>query len=433
MMVIILLPSAITIAIADESAETYLEARFNEAVSRGWIQGFPDGTLQPNAYITRAQFIALLDNALQLPESNASTIFSDVSPDDWFYDTLIKYQLYARVNATVAGIGNARELVYSDTFHANRYVTREYAVYVLSNMVDAQGEPLFWLLTANPVGMRPPRLSHSPTPSLATITHTNVTRAEAAVIVLRFYELLTTERVVLSSESSPSFLMSDSLYVFAPTTSSSRMYGNLARWIFNGYPSYPRFATHIRVFDFDDALIAIDAIGNSNIRSIPTFAIDDSNIHSIPTELAPYRHTYSTRWDFDLFHFQQVHNGIPVYLTDPARVVVYVHRYNRTVVHIYDNFHGFARNVSHTTPTLPRAEAMQIALTETTAISRMYYLTPEWVSERGIDATLIVWVGHPSRLAWRVTITNTGVGTIIDAHNGEVLDNFQPPPLGSHR
>jgi hypothetical protein len=48
------------------------------------LQGFPNGTFQPDASVTRAQFVTMLVRTLGLPVGAGTTGFSDVPADAWF-------------------------------------------------------------------------------------------------------------------------------------------------------------------------------------------------------------------------------------------------------------------------------------------------------------------------------------------------------------
>lgn len=49
------------------------------------VQGVSDNRFNPEGKITRAEFAALLNRALKLPEPTNKASFTDVSPSDWFY------------------------------------------------------------------------------------------------------------------------------------------------------------------------------------------------------------------------------------------------------------------------------------------------------------------------------------------------------------
>ena len=78
------------------------------------VSGYPDGTFQPNSNITRAEFCAMLVNALGLSASETEVSFTDVSPSDWYYSpvsTAVSADL-------VSGMGNG-------AFAPNAPITRE--------------------------------------------------------------------------------------------------------------------------------------------------------------------------------------------------------------------------------------------------------------------------------------------------------------------
>lgn len=63
------------------------------AEKMGWIKGYPDGTFRPDATITRAEMVTMINRALgRLPSSEdrlvsvyKMTTFPDCTPNDWFY------------------------------------------------------------------------------------------------------------------------------------------------------------------------------------------------------------------------------------------------------------------------------------------------------------------------------------------------------------
>ena len=56
----------------------------------GWIKGFEDGTYRPDAYITRAQAMTMINRVLnRIPEENSDlpagmNTWPDCNPGDWF-------------------------------------------------------------------------------------------------------------------------------------------------------------------------------------------------------------------------------------------------------------------------------------------------------------------------------------------------------------
>ena len=68
-------------------AKAYIE----RAAELGWISGFQDGTFRPDAYITRAQAVTMINRMLnRLPEDPSDllpgmNVWPDCKPGDWFY------------------------------------------------------------------------------------------------------------------------------------------------------------------------------------------------------------------------------------------------------------------------------------------------------------------------------------------------------------
>ncbi|MEA5083216.1 MAG: S-layer homology domain-containing protein [Lachnospiraceae bacterium] len=67
----------------------------NSAAIKGWISGYPDGTFHPDAYISRAEAITLINAVLGrqvskdglLPEAK---YWSDNTPDKWYYEAVME-------------------------------------------------------------------------------------------------------------------------------------------------------------------------------------------------------------------------------------------------------------------------------------------------------------------------------------------------------
>lgn len=76
-------------AIAQENrftdvSQNYWAAKFiNDLVRRNIIAGFPDGTFQPDAPVTRAQFAAMVTKAFQKADVRSEASFVDVSSNYW--------------------------------------------------------------------------------------------------------------------------------------------------------------------------------------------------------------------------------------------------------------------------------------------------------------------------------------------------------------
>ncbi|GIP34179.1 cadherin-like beta sandwich domain-containing protein [Paenibacillus sp. J2TS4] len=57
--------------------------------SKNIVSGYEDGTFKPDRAITRAEFVTILVNALNLEGSTSNTSFSDVTVGDWYYEAVV--------------------------------------------------------------------------------------------------------------------------------------------------------------------------------------------------------------------------------------------------------------------------------------------------------------------------------------------------------
>jgi uncharacterized repeat protein (TIGR02543 family) len=71
----------------------WAQGYINSAVEKGWVNGYPDNTFKPNQYITRAEFVTLVNNVLErrvhkediLPEAKQ---FPDLEIESWYYEAM---------------------------------------------------------------------------------------------------------------------------------------------------------------------------------------------------------------------------------------------------------------------------------------------------------------------------------------------------------
>jgi hypothetical protein len=93
----------------------------------GYVSGYPDGTFKPNNQITRAEFCAIMDKALNLTNyTQQMPTLTDVSSGDWFYGS-VESAVYAGI---VKGYGDG-------TFQPNAPISRQEIACVL---VQAMGK-----------------------------------------------------------------------------------------------------------------------------------------------------------------------------------------------------------------------------------------------------------------------------------------------------
>lgn len=80
---------------------------------RGVVNGKSDGVFEPESSVTRAEFVKMIVNALELTTENQPAEFDDVTPGDWFYDVVRTAAACGIVNGDGAG------------FNPNANITRE--------------------------------------------------------------------------------------------------------------------------------------------------------------------------------------------------------------------------------------------------------------------------------------------------------------------
>ncbi|TWT07047.1 hypothetical protein FQV26_04330 [Planococcus sp. CPCC 101016] len=90
-------------------------------IEKNIVQGFPNGSFQPNKNTTRAEAAKMLATALKIPASNKKTEYSDLSSDHWASSDIAA--------VTSAGLFNG----YADgTFKPNKNITRAEMAKVLA-------------------------------------------------------------------------------------------------------------------------------------------------------------------------------------------------------------------------------------------------------------------------------------------------------------
>lgn len=99
------------------------------AVTAGFIAGYEDRTFKPDQAVSRAEFITMVNNALQLRDENTvNLLFSDVRQTDWYYREIQK-ACYARY---VNGISD-------HSFMPKKSITRQEAAVMLSRFLPKSG------------------------------------------------------------------------------------------------------------------------------------------------------------------------------------------------------------------------------------------------------------------------------------------------------
>jgi len=102
-----------TVSFTDVSGH-WAAAQISEAVKKGIINGYVDGTFRPDGIVTRAEFAVMIGRALQLPAGGDIMVFADSGQiPEWAQDEIAK--------AVRAGIIRG----YTDqTFAPKRHISR---------------------------------------------------------------------------------------------------------------------------------------------------------------------------------------------------------------------------------------------------------------------------------------------------------------------
>ncbi len=107
----------------------WAEESITDAVTAGFIKGYEDGTFKPNKPVTRAEFVTMVNGALQLRDTyTVKLIFKDVNKTDWYYKDIQKASYAKYVNG-----------INSSTFAPEAKITRQEAASMLSRLLPKAG------------------------------------------------------------------------------------------------------------------------------------------------------------------------------------------------------------------------------------------------------------------------------------------------------
>lgn len=105
------------------------ESAIQKAVEAGFVQGYEDGSFKPNNAVKRAEFVSMVNKALQLSDENTlNLLYSDVKKTDWFY-TDIQKASYTRY---VSGVSET-------SFMPKKNITRQEAAAMLARILPNSG------------------------------------------------------------------------------------------------------------------------------------------------------------------------------------------------------------------------------------------------------------------------------------------------------
>lgn len=95
-------------------------------ISRGYINGYEDGTFKPDNSITRAEFVKIANNYFGF-KNKGNEEFSDVNSNDWFYNDICIAQKEGYIN----GYGDG-------SFKPDKTITREEAAKIITSIKNRE-------------------------------------------------------------------------------------------------------------------------------------------------------------------------------------------------------------------------------------------------------------------------------------------------------
>lgn len=123
MAAVMLLSAVPAMAAFRDTAGHWAEKTLTEWQEQGLIDGYGDGGFHPNASVTRAEFVKLLNRALNFTAENAIS-FTDVKEGDWFYAEAAK--------AAAAGYAQGS----NGAFYPEQAITRAEAAVMIARAVN---------------------------------------------------------------------------------------------------------------------------------------------------------------------------------------------------------------------------------------------------------------------------------------------------------
>lgn len=166
----------------------WAEKYINEAIAKGFISGYPDGTFAPNRNITRAEIVTLLVRAFEVPAGNGEHVFADAL-NHWAKEAISR----AAAANIVSGYNE-------DRFAPDQFITREQLVAMvvraakLNNAVSPktftdQLQISDWALKAVQIASATNTNIIAGYPDGSFRPQATATRAEAVIIILKALQL----------------------------------------------------------------------------------------------------------------------------------------------------------------------------------------------------------------------------------------------------
>ncbi len=121
-----------TVQFTDLEETHWAKPYIDRLVKERLVSGYADGSIRPDAQITRAEFIKLLMDAYKLTDENYVSSFNDVQKEGKFYDWYYNSVATAQALGLVAGDENGN-------FNPNACITRQDMAVILYKMYQKQG------------------------------------------------------------------------------------------------------------------------------------------------------------------------------------------------------------------------------------------------------------------------------------------------------
>lgn len=74
---------------SDVSKNAWYSDNMAKMINAGYINGYSDGTLRPDSYITRAEVTAIVNRMLNIKNRNTENPFFDVDRSHWAYNDIL--------------------------------------------------------------------------------------------------------------------------------------------------------------------------------------------------------------------------------------------------------------------------------------------------------------------------------------------------------
>ncbi|VDN46246.1 putative S-layer homology domain-containing protein [Petrocella atlantisensis] len=210
-------------AAASDYENHWANANIEKWMDLGIIKGYPSGAFKPEASITRAEFVTVINNIFQLEEKTDVT-FSDVKTTDWFEDAVLK--------ASTAGIVSG----HNNRFRPDDRITRQEAAIVLTNAFQLTGteaaaystytdasDVATWAATQMSVLVEKGYMQGRSNNELAPMS--NLTRAEAVTLLSNIAgELITEPGEVTGMTYEGNLVVSSTGVILKDTTIKGNLY-----------------------------------------------------------------------------------------------------------------------------------------------------------------------------------------------------------------